>query len=558
MAESSTIPEMRRRRYSRLPAELQLMILRHVYDPNDLHLVYLRDNYTDPEPLKSIRERLKPVRLISRSFHDAVTPIVFASIHLHASESSLQRAENIANSPLAHHVQEIVHHEGTFGGTKNDEKHFFSMLNSHRRRRDYPKDYPFLSDQDLYSNYLEEVAAGRRFQAFEIDRMTALLQKLPRCISFTALPYLTQWCDPITSAYTLRRTGLAYLPLAVKTGALNTPTFVSSMTQWRPRALNLTNFSYDSLHRLLQLLWRNVFLGNDPAAIENWAEQLTYLRYGYPENTAFPGGISMDQFEYPRLLARLLRNSHNLVHLEITCGFDQRPQQPLFPEDALPKLTHLTISKGGTDGFWSEELLLRYIKELGRTLKHLHFDNITILPSAYAARQASRQNGSLLRLLYNITPCTNLETCTGLDTVTDTKDSNYNKLMFVISGHKPGKSVILSKVQDAVCGKQPWPENFTMDHLPMEIVAFEVPTGIMTDEAAFIFSNWADTVDPWEKGITHVDVPDGDELEQFMDMCNLSEGKASELTGPIPTGRQQSPKSPRSRRNRISKILGFK
>src|SRR3954463_10203462 len=95
----------------RLPHELIVSILQYVYadDPSE-YLVHMGTGEPERLPLESKRERLKKLRLEGSAFRDAVTPAIFASIHLHASDLSIARAESIATSNLANYVKEIVYH----------------------------------------------------------------------------------------------------------------------------------------------------------------------------------------------------------------------------------------------------------------------------------------------------------------------------------------------------------------------------------------------------------------------------------------------------------------
>lgn len=561
MTESSDMPETRRRPFARLPYEIQLLILRHVYEPEPkIHLTYLSTSpgvhYYEPGPIGAVREWLKPIRLISRLFHDAVTPLIFASIHLHASELSLQRAENIANSPLAYHVREIVHYEGTFAGANPDKKRFSSVLTSHRRRRDYPKDYSFSSVEELYENYLQEIAAGRGQNIFTSDRMIALLQKLPRCITFSTLKYGTEWGDPLTSAYTLRRTGLSYPPMPTESTGLSHSSFVSSMAQWSPRLLNLANFSDSSLHTFLKLL------PDSKSEIgHNWAAQLTYLKLGWPDRSH----PSTTQTNDTRLLTNLFKKSNKLVHLELAHAFELPPDTTLFPEHSLSNLTCLTLSGSHMDNSWGEETLYNCIKQLSSTLKHLHFQNISL--ERYLNRPRMRgRDGSLLRMLFNLTPCMKLETCTGLSTVIDIKCNVRMRYAFVLPGYKPGKSVILHKVQEAVCGRLPWPEGFSMDDLPMEVSAsnlHNVQETVVSDEAAFIFSSWGDTVDPWHAKTNPDDLEEEDDPATKIDGLVLEDRRLDSQRAEQTTSKKtpvvpESANPSTSKRSRISKVLGLR
>lgn len=574
MTESPEMPETRPGHFADLPYEIQLLILRYVYEPDSkTYLTYLNPSpgihYHEQGPFGALRESLKPTRLISRLFHDAVTPCIFASIHLHASELSLQRAECIANSSLRQHVREIVHYEGTFAGANPDRWHFLSVLTSHRRRRDYPKDRKFPADGELYDNYLQEIAASGEPDIFTTDRMTALLSKLPKCVTFSTLKYSTEWGDVLTSAYTLRHTGLSYLPKpTLEPTNSNQLSFISSMAQWNPRMLNLTNFSYSSLCTLLYAL-----PDSQSNVGHNWAGKLTYLKLGWPDHTNIFARNPNLVAGFISLVRNLFQNCHELDHLELGSPFQSPPDLSIVPKHSLSKLTCLTLSGSTpeTSYEWAEEILYNCIRELSGTLKHLHFRKIG-LERYHNVPYMSSRVGSILRLMFNLTPYLNLESCTGLELVSDIKFNVHFILPFEVPGYKPGKSVILQKVQQTVCGQRAWPERFNMDHLPVDLTGLNlhnVEDPAATEEAKFIYSSWHDTVDPWgdetEAETKDVELESDRGLGIFKNSNERWDSKNRRLEDQRAQQTMSNPalvfeevEASKSKRSRISRVLGFK
>lgn len=555
---------------ARLPQELLVMILRYVYEPNpEEYLTYLGNGEAEWDPLHSQREQLKPLRLQGRGFHDAVTPIVFASIHIHASELSFCRAENIAGSSLAGYVREIVYHEGSFATADRGNQNYFRTLASHRRRQDYPRGHHFASSGVLYDNYLQEIRSANTFRGFEIERTTSLLRKLPRCITFLALPHSSRWGDSRTSAYTLRRTGLSYFPMRNNPASERLP-FINSTIYWKPRVLNLSIFSHTALCDLID----SALPSNRPTeplqSTDNWADQLISLKLALPT-------LGLES-QYTSRFQTLFRNCHNLAHLELTGCFEPLPVPPLFPENCLSRLVRLTISKGSGAAHWVEESIYAHVKSLAGTLKHLHFDCIQLERCSNFEEPLSRitLDGSILRLLFNITPFTNLESCTGLDTVVDIKADFRMKGKITAPGFAPGKKVILAKVEDAVCGRLAWPERFNSDYFRMDKTVSAIHEIDATEESAFIFSAWEDTVDPWHHDdCGHDDISNPQREVREDDGINVDSGpcrrknarlvqEQENLQRYVPAARNGESSSSSSnnniapRRSRMSRILGLK
>lgn len=166
-----------------LPPELIITILRHAFiGDTTTYLTSRGIGEVGCPPPSSTRERLKQIRLEGRVFHDAVTPLVFATIHIHASQLSITRAENIACSRLNTHVREIVHHCGTFQHSMTQRQTFLRILGSHQRRQDYPKQLKDADKEEFYQNFLQEVEAAGEFEnagGFSDYDYQRLVDKLP-------------------------------------------------------------------------------------------------------------------------------------------------------------------------------------------------------------------------------------------------------------------------------------------------------------------------------------------------------------------------------------------
>ena len=496
-----------------LPIELILTILRYAFagDPAS-YLTYLSNGDPERTPLNSARERLKRIRLGGHVFCKAVTPALFASVHLHASSFSVARAEDIANSHLAIHVKEIVHHQGAFAGRSKDHQLFLSTLASHRRRQDYPHELKTADGDRFYQHFLEEVEAADRFDNagdFQKYALKPLIKKFPNCITFVSLPHHDDWHDPETSAYTLKRTGLSYLPMSGTIWLPEACRFITAMRIFKPQVLNMSLFPSEAIHALVRpIVETSPQSANASSDHLLWAKdrfaQLQELKLGPAYGTKYGNGDSGDLWSINTAL--LLQASENLVSLELTNDYPLNRRFAVLPKDGLPHLRTLTISKGVTLGHWPTTELLECIRNVGTTLQHLHFDNIVLknwAPSlndqnySQIYNTISAPRSSLIRVLYEVTANTNLISCTGLETVEDVKSKEGCRGTYVRPGPKPGKKVLVKKLEEAVCHRRTWPPNLL--HMPMTASAAErTEHSGLSAAIAFFYAHWDDTVDEFE------------------------------------------------------------
>lgn len=482
--------------FSSLPLELQVMILQLalIDDPSE-YLTYLGDGEAERLPLESKREQLKRIRLMGRAFCEAVNPAVFASIHISASRSSLQRAENIANSSFAGYVREIVYHEGGFADRNTDLKLFLSTLASHRRRQDYPIHLKKIKGTDLHANFLAEIDEAQSFEGFNTPRWTAILHNLPNLETYVCLPYNNEWHDPETSAYTLRRVGLSYLPMEHFPVTHRTLDLIVANRSIKIKELNLSLFPSFARGYLVSYHPSTLSISpkddNEDTTLTNlrsWLQNLRHLKvgadhspkYGQPLVSIKSWNIDVDRF----LIA-----CEGLTHLEITYGFaihsNNESRDPLLPPGCLPRLQSLTLS----NETFLPEMLKGCLLGLASSLRHLKFDNVSFQTVAWF-NQGSIYESSIVELLYDVSPSMKLRTCVGLDTVRCCKT---DKRGLTMSGYKPGKEVMVRKVQEAVCRQRTWPKSITD-------TTFE--SGVFPNReqrATFFFSNWNDMVDLFEE-----------------------------------------------------------
>lgn len=489
------------------PLELVTIILRYaLIDDPALYSTYLGNGEPERTPLTSARERLKQLRLEGHAFCDAVTPAVFASIHLHASSLSMKRAESIANSRLATHVKEIVHHQGTFAGWNEDRQRFLNALASYQRRQDYPAELRTADREAFYENFLEERKAAKDFAkggGFRTYPFQVLGEKLPKCKTFVSLPYNDEWHDPETSAYTLRRTGFSYLPMPGVADLVESHWFTSAITTIRPLCLNLSIFPCDAAYALLrQVTERHHDSTHDNTNSLTYAKdrfsRLEDLKLGpaYGAKYGYGGGG-----QWSSVTTLLLRACENLVSLELTNDYPLDRKFVVLPQDGLPKLTKLTISKGSTLGYWPATGMLQCIKNVGKTLQHLHFDGVVLKDWAHGSHDAGRishdlaeaPNCSFIGLLFEVSAHTNLKSCTGLETVDDVKSGVGSKATNI----RPGMEVLLKKLEEAVCHRRQWPSNFplllTLHRTSYTSVTKNNPEVDVV--LAFIHGCWDDTFD---------------------------------------------------------------
>ena len=508
--------------FARLPIELQVMILRVALVPDPAeYLTYLSDGEPAHVPLETKREQLKHTRLISHAFHDAVTPAVFASIHLHASSLSIKRAENIAGSQLAGHVIEIVHHCGSFADRNTDQKLFFSTLASGRRRGDYPARLKKADKDILYQNHLAECDAARHFPGkvsldLQRDSFLRLVEKLPNLRTYLTLPYHNEWHDPETSAYTLKRMGLPYLPQCNgKDSILHV--FMTSMMEFAPYALNLSLFPNEALEWLIAptesegregaIRSRSGLRFGVKSTVDKQLDRLTWLKIGPTYNAKY-GWIATLDTELPIMLRAAL----NLRHLELTNDYSMGREFIVLPKDGLPNLDSLTISKGNSMGIWSEKGLEQCIVNVGRSLKHVHLDSIELrewfdnegeIMLDWRRDLENTWRASLIRLLIRITPKTLLRSCTGLETVRDVKwDDSSHEAIVNAQPMTTRKAMLLENLEQAVCHRKQWP--LGMADLNPHMVGLERPAqesvGMEARIMSFVWHPWAHTVDEFESG----------------------------------------------------------
>lgn len=486
---------------AQLPFELVITILRYAFtDDPTLYLTHLGNGEPERAPCNSARERLKQLRLEGHVFSDAVTPAVFASVHLHACHISMTRAERIADSRLATYVKEIVHHQGTFAGRNRDRQLFLSTLASHRRRQDYPSELRNADKDKFYKIFLEEIEAAERFEkagAFQNYPFASLVTRLPNCRTFVSLPYHDEWHDPETSAYTLRRTGLSYLPMSRSTTFHSSHRFTSGIRIFRPRSLNLSLFLCDAIHALVGPMEGAQQASSYSASArlscaKDRFGQLEDLRLG-PAYGAKYGYVGDEQWSHDTTM--LLQACENLVSLELTNDYPSNRRFAVLPRDSLTNLRRLTISKGVCLGEWCDRKILECVTNVGSTLQHLHFDGIMLRVNSI------NSYSSLIQLLYQLTQYTNLRSCTGLETVKDRK-SEAVKSTLVRPGPKPGKRALLEKVEQAVCHRRQWPSHLhPVASMPYEQYVVEQgapePAG-MAAALVFLHAHWDETVDEFD------------------------------------------------------------
>ncbi|KAJ9658010.1 hypothetical protein H2198_003979 [Neophaeococcomyces mojaviensis] len=477
--------------FSRLPHELQLIILRLVFinDPTE-YLTYLGDGEADILPLDSKREQLKRVRCMNRIFCDAVNPAVFASIHISASRASLRRARNIAESSFAGYVREIVYHDGTFVHQNPNPKQFLSTLASHRRRQDYPAELKGLNGKELHVHYLEEIEEAKLFEGFRSPQMNNIFRSLPNLVTIVCKTYHNEWNDPETSAYTLRRTGLSYLPLGNPITYSYIVDFLKTSRAYNIRALNLSLFPPAALGHLVSYDYHATSADSGKerttalSHLKAWLKELRYLKLGtnHGENYGLPPKGTNSWNNDTDLF---LQACDSLTNLELTYGFATWYRDPLLPPGTVPNLQTLTLS----NETFTSKLLKDCLLSLSSSLRHINFQDIELVGNSWPVIN-SKLDESIVQLLYDVSPKMSLQSCTGVGTVECCKTGSRGAFNTCL-GHVPGKEVMVKKVQEAVCHRRPWPrfENSTKGLSASSKISREV---------AFFQSHWDDMVDLFE------------------------------------------------------------
>jgi len=496
---------------TQLPHELVIIILRYALSLDvSQYLTHLGDGEAEKSPISAVRERLKPLRLEGRAFCDAVTPAVFASIHLHGSHLSTRRAEDLAASRLGVHVKEVIHHQGTFAGRNRDRKLFQSTLASHRRRQDYPEELKAADGDQFYINLIEEIQAAERFLragGWQTYPFEPLVSRLQNCRTFVSVPYHDEWHDPETSAYTLKRTGLAYLPMSPRSSSFHSShRFTSSMTILRPRSLDLSLFMCEAVHALVgpmdgALQTSSFSKSSRLACAKERYDRLKDLKIG-PAYGAKYGYGGDEQWTYDTML--LIQACDNLVSLELTNDYPVNPRFAVLPEGSLPSLERLTISKGTTSGCWPGMALLECITNIGTTLQHLRFKDILLKHWPHSPDKGilsydliGATHGYLIGLLYQLTQHTNLRSCSGLESVGDIKSDITFRSANIASNLMPGKEALLRKLEEAACHRRPWPSRLSA--LPCAQFSGHRRGHIEHDNPEpFICAHWDDTIDAFD------------------------------------------------------------
>lgn len=107
------------------------------------------------------RDELKAFRLSNRFFRDRTDKTLFATLHISASNLSLQRLKNIADrSNLASHVRELIFHRGTFSGHR-----MCRMMRGGLAVRDYGDFEEYIVQNRAYAKHLPRVS--RAFVSFD-------------------------------------------------------------------------------------------------------------------------------------------------------------------------------------------------------------------------------------------------------------------------------------------------------------------------------------------------------------------------------------------------------
>lgn len=311
---------------------------------------------------------------------------------------------------------------------------------------------------------------------------------------------------------------------------MDIPTFTIAMARLQPRSLNLSLFPCDALDALSGLLYREYVKYPGPIdekgpgrALKRY-NNLTELKIGPVFGGRYGYGMNGEEWLDPITIFRALTN---LVTLELTNDYAMNKDFSVLPKATLPKLNTLTISKGVTQGYWPGAGLLECIKNVGPTLKHLRFQGIVLKQPAPASDDepddgprpydlADHPRCSLIRLLHDITPHTNLSSCTGLDSVMDIRFEGPILRTYVRPGPKPGKTVLVKKLEQAVCHQRQWPTSLSSSlssYANPVLPEFEDCPGLDRG-LSFMQAYWKDTVDEFELAD-----------ERHHQICTTSDGK---------------------------------
>lgn len=198
-----------------------------------------------------------------------------------------------------------------------------------------------------------------------------------------------------------------------------------------------------------------------------------------------------------------LTMSINLVQLELTNDISSNRSRPIIPAGILPKLSILKLSKGSieAEGAWLPYSLLTSITNLP-ALKHLQFDGIRLLRNTWydmpplETRPADGDPwiSNLIILCWQMSLQTDLESCTGLSTIRDSKD-DASVHVHRMGGATPGKAVLCHKISQAVCHKRKWP---ALVEDMQQSGSENLSSNRIVRYRAFLEANWSTTTDEFE------------------------------------------------------------
>lgn len=438
--------------FNRLPYEIQLRIVKIALRVDVKDYLMLEDNVGQLRldfSLSSLprrRESLKQIRCMSRVFCDIVTPALFASMHISASTASIKRAQSIAASHLAHHVNELVYHDCNLVNAHMDADDFQARLDEIRYSIQALGLGAVLDEQAShpYQNYLRLVQDAQDFRGWQRNELQQVTNGCPNMVTFTMLSVLgNESSRSPPSQYVLRTTGLL---AATKWSSCHHSTlmFLREFSYFRPKYLKIDLFA-------VKLILKSHLIPSgamDDSEIHHvFQAQFEQLKHLILDLRNLGPHVFLDSdpryAARHRILWRCL--GHNVRHLLLDSFHDNNPHHIVVkPYLEFPRLERLSVGNGK----YISDSLIQVVKQVGKTLLHLDFQGPHIC-------------NSLIEALWQISKYTRLETCTGAETITDRK-SNFN-VRRTQPPHYPSKAVLIDKMVEALLHEREWPWWFGAD-----------------------------------------------------------------------------------------------
>ncbi|KAK5073848.1 hypothetical protein LTR51_004431 [Lithohypha guttulata] len=404
---------------------------------------------------------LKRLRLSNRYFRDRADIYLFRTLHISASNLSLDRVRKVAeNDRLRVHVQELVYHRGTFSG------HKMSQYGLSLKARDYgdfeeymvrgqagfrPAQSDLMRVSQCYAAFCEELEAESNFNRELSWRMS--MKK--NCSRFPKLEHLTtQWAyEDLNSKYLRKRCGLTHQS-ATPNYFAPYEIFESCGPSFRPRVLSLEGVEGEDFAAIM------TFIRGGVEAVKARFSELRYLKLSFSETVA--------TLEVEGTYDVFIQACDNLrfLHLDFSSftSLRLRKDPHCFPQRLIkivlqrhfPRLSHLELK----NAMMTELDLIGFVHHHSRTLQTLSLDDWSM-----PVTSEGQATGSFIRTLWKLgkLPLNKSRTITLNGSFSNNKDnSGWN-----ITHANTGRPSVASRVHSFLSGAEghDFPFNITAEQI---------------------------------------------------------------------------------------------